>query len=236
LTAYQKRKEMPASTSARSVGGRRVANSKKSVPFWKKIGFDAPPKGFDPVIALGSLNALTNADGGATPKTYKQLTQYELENGIPAGKMVNFVRHAGCLKTKFAMEGVNTSADNGTFHAWIRRPDGTIYDPHFEEYEDLAEMPNCDALQKVYHEWSPAQQKEKLTNSIPRIMRNIRANMEANGMTMREIAEVFCERPGFRSCIINAYCYKLIHPDSEIVIGHMGFRNKKTPEIVWWEY
>lgn len=227
---------MPSAKSAKNAGGRRVAKSKKSIPFWKKVGFDPPPKTFDPIMAMSAVKALTGLVATKDAFTYQKLTQFEIDNNIPSGKLVNFVRHAGKPESQFAMEGVNTSCDNGVFHAWVRRPDGTIYDPHFPEYDSMAEMSNCDASQKVYHEWTSAQQKEKLNNSIPRIMTNIRKNMETNGMTMKEVAEFFCESPGFRSCIINAYCYKLIHPDSEIVIGHMGWRNIKTPDIVWWEY
>lgn len=222
------------SASARSAGGRRVP-AKKNRPFWKKAGWSKPPTKLNDInLNIHLLTILAN--GESDSRAYDAIREYEIENGFEKEYLINYARHSADTEVQFDREKVNTSADNGSFHAWIRKADGTIRDPHFPEYDTLVKMPNCDASQKVYHEWTPEQQEAKLKNSIPRIMKNIRANMEANDKTMEYICQRMVNRPAFRSCIINAFAYKYTHPDSEIVIGNMGFRNRKTPHLIWWEY
>ena len=219
---------------------RSKRSSKKSIPFWKQIGWDAPPNDRGSVefaeLGMKAIVALSNA-GSAT---YDALRQYEIDNGLPDGKLINWVRHSQgnsrSLGHRFAKEPINTSASGMCFHAWIRKPDGSIHDPHFKEYELMMKMPNCDANEKVYDEWSPSQQKEKLRNEMPSLIDTMKLNMDENNQTKKEIAEFLIANPQYRACIFNAFCYKIIHPECEIVIGHMGFRNKKTPSIIWWEY
>lgn len=221
------------------MNSKRSTPSKKSVPFWKQIGWDAPPKG------KGSqeycMNGIRAASAVASDMSgddiYETLRQYEMDNDLTDGSLVNWVRHSqGNSRHRFAKEPIDTSANGMCFHAWIRKPDGSIHDPHFVEYDYMMKMPNCDANEKVYEEWSPTQQKEKLRNEMPSLIDTMKINMEEHNETKKHIAEVLIANPQYRACIFNAFCYKIIHPDCEIVIGHMGFRNKKTPSIIWWEY
>lgn len=221
------------------MNSKRSTPSKKSVPFWKQIGWDAPPKG------KGSqeycMNGIRAASAVASDMSgddiYETLRQYEMDNDLTDGSLVNWVRHSqGNSIRRFAKEPIDTSANGMCFHAWIRKPDGSIHDPHFKEYDWMMKMPNCDANEKVYDEWSPTQQKEKLRNEMPSLIDVMKDNREINNSTNTEIAEFLIANPQYRACIFNAFCYKIIHPDCEIVIGNMGFRNKKTPSIIWWEY
>ena len=222
--------------ATRTAGGRRIPTKKrkKATPLWELAGFPPPPSK-NSTNAMLACAAVLVADRDKKIPTATLLRKAEIDNNLEEDTLLNIIRHK-VQPSMWDREPVNTDGDNGVFHAWIRKADGSIIDPHFPTYDLQAKMMNCNPHDKAYHEWTEEQQKEKLSNSIPRIMRNIRKNMEDNGLTQKEIAQIFVDKPAFRSCIINAFCYKIIHPDAEIVIGNMGYRNFKTPSLIWWEY
>lgn len=167
-------------------------------------------------------------------KLYDEIRKVEDRFGIRPETLINIVRKR--QEGRWGKAPVDTSDDNGSFHMWLEDEDGDIIDPHFEEFVGMMKMPNCDSREKVYSKWTDEEQKEKLTNLIPGIVRIIKRNCDVNGLGMREMMMILALRPQFRCCPMNAWCMKSVFPELKVCIGNMGFRSKDDPEKIWWEY
>lgn len=156
-------------------------------------------------------------------------------------KLIALVR-ASNERGRWSRTSPNTSAHNGAFHMWCENDDGEIFDPHFKQFDGMCKMSNTNSREKVYHKWTEAEQKEKLTNLIPGIMRILKKNCAANNMPMEPMMAIIAINPQFRCCPMNAWCIKAMARDNrekqklKICIGNMGFRSNENPEKIWWEY
>ena len=185
---------------------------------------------------LQLLQTLPEEDG--TICIYDKIREIEEREKLPFESLIKFVRklHEAQGTMRWEKEPISTQSGNGSFHCWLEDKDGMIIDPHFKEYDDMMKMPRCNGRAKVYEEWSPKQQKEKLKNLIPEVMENIEENATRNNIPKEAVMAIIAANPGFRACPLNAWCMKSIRPELRFVIGNMGFRSRDDPNKVWWEY
>lgn len=186
--------------------------------------------------AINLLSSLPDEDGVVS--IYDKIIELEEREKIPRESLVCFVRNMNEMggRTRWNRAPPETGKDDGSFHCWLEDKDGMIIDPHFKEYDDIMKMPRCNSREKVYIEWTPEQQKEKLKNLIPDILENINKNAKQNGVPKEVIMTIMAGNPGWRACCVNAWCIKYLRPELRLVIGNMGFRHRDNPNRVWWEY
>jgi hypothetical protein len=173
---------------------------------------------------------------------YLKESMEEVAEGM--GQTLEQVREAVLFQSnivvRWGREPIDTSAEGVAFHMWIEDEEGNIHDPHFEEYDNLMFLHNCDGSQKVYAEWSAEQQKEKLKNLLPSVMFAINNDLATKTKRTQEEKQEFIEFLSttgmFACCPLNAMAKKRLNPTWTIKIGSLGFRSIEDPEKIFWEY
>ena len=170
--------------------------------------------------------------GGAL---YRELLKIEEHFGVDKEYLVRFVRRKS--SGRWARDPVNTDAEDGAFHCWLVDEEGVIEDPHFKAYEEAMLMPNCDANQKVYSEWTEEEQRTKLFNLLPGMIARFKENGDRLGWSVAATMKFHSEHPRELCCPMNAWAIKAQNPKRwTIKIGNLGFRSKDNHRKIWWEY
>lgn len=182
------------------------------------------------------MEAMMIADQTEPYNTYDTIRAFEVVNGVEPETYINQIRALHEGRGRWEKKAPDLSYDGGAFHAWLEDADGNIIDPHFPQYDGMMKMPNCDPHQKVYSEWSTADQIVKLKHLIRRSKEIVNRNMVVNGLSEQEVINILAHNPIFRCCHQNAYTMKCLRPELKYKIGNMGFRSRDDPNKIWWEY
>jgi len=116
-------------------------------------------------------------------------------------------------------------------HYWVVNKDGTIYDPHFVEYDMIKFVRQTTNTQK--YQPFPDDIRDKLfkIHVLTHIQPALKEVLESGG-DLDDFTKNW--KPQFGQCILNAFCYNATHEGSKLVVGKMGW--KKSNGDVFWEY
>ena len=108
-------------------------------------------------------------------------------------------------------------------HFWILKPDGSIYDPDFEEYSYIKRVNNC-TDEKVYHPLN--------IKNYPLALAYAKADWKE--VKKHGLADLFYMNPMPYQCNRNAQAYKRKHPECRLIFGSFGWKTKDGGE--WLEF
>ena len=127
--------------------------------------------------------------------------------------------------------GFKQSVGSLDAHAWIEKPDGTILDFDFTEYNEIRRLWACDNPRPFYapnDAYLPAMRRicKKMVNTAKRVLPDVYPNAEA-------FYRDFYEEPKAGHCFMNATAYKFFNPQCKLKVGSMGWVKKRTGTIHW---
>lgn len=129
---------------------------------------------------------------------------------------------------------VNTMTSPADIHCWVRLPDGSVHDPEFKNYKTIRDINGC-SEQKVLQPFTSATQENLWKRVlVPQISKQIMATRAPESF----LDEIYA-RPVFGYCYTNAFAYvtnKNTPPGADLVIGRCGWRSKRDPSVIHWEY
>lgn len=112
------------------------------------------------------------------------------------------------------------------YHCWVKRKDGSIYDPYFPEYDMIKSIQNIKPNAKQHY--LPIEDKQEFDSMWTWIFEHsIKPKLKQN--TLQE----FRNEPKFSYCWLNAYAYHIVNDHSKIEIGKMGW---EKDDGIWWEF
>lgn len=114
-------------------------------------------------------------------------------------------------------------------HFWVKKPDGTIFDPYFSVYDDFKRQNNLTG-ENVYEEETDKEfikrcEKYHLKNTLMPTFKRLKKQ----GINLYDN---FVKNPKPYFCMLTAVAYTSKYK-GEIVCGKLGWKNKNNDKIKW---
>lgn len=135
---------------------------------------------------------------------------------------------------KFDKTGLyETMANRNDVHYWIVEKDGSIIDPHFDNYNLIKTINGCSGSNQ--HEEFPANIQAKIWKHhwLTIVKPNIKMN--SHNFTQEEFCKMMVDKPVYGKCFLNAFSYMKTHKGARMAIGRMGWKQTGSSAI-HWEY
>ena len=121
-------------------------------------------------------------------------------------------------------------------HAWVEKPDGSILDWHFFDYDTIIRVQGLEKGITVYmpddkyHKTCMTQVRKKI-----RQIKNAGIPMLS---TTKDILKFFYDQPAAGNCFMNAYSYVYFNRDCKLRVGNFGWAKKKRTKNIntWFEF
>ena len=114
-------------------------------------------------------------------------------------------------------------------HFWVKKPDGTIFDPYFSEYDDFKRQNNLTG-DNVYQQETD---KEFIKRCADYHHKNTLVptykSLKKRNITLYDN---FVKNPKPYFCMLTAVSYTTKHK-GEVVCGKLGWKNKNTDKVKW---
>jgi len=121
-------------------------------------------------------------------------------------------------------------------HAWVERPDGSILDWWFNDYETIVKV---QGLEKGISVYMPDDKYHRIC--MEQVHKKIR-DCKASGMSFlkknKDCIKFFLDQPASGNCFMNAYAYCYFNRDCKLRVGNFGWAKKKPTQNIttWFEF
>lgn len=121
-------------------------------------------------------------------------------------------------------------------HTWVERPDGSIKDWFFCDYDTIIRV---QGLEKGIPVYMP---DDKYHETCMRQVRTKIKEIKNSGLPMfkkpKDVIKFFYDQPAAGNCFMNAYAYCYFNRDCKLRIGNFGWAKKKRTKNIntWFEF